>query len=68
MENQTDRLLTRKELADRWELSIRTIDRLRENGLLPWTDLACGQGARPIVRIRERDADAIEAGNRKAIA
>jgi len=36
-------------LADRWGVGLRTVDRRREAGLLPWLDL--GEGDKPLVRI-----------------
>ena len=67
MEDQTDSLLTRRRLAERWDSSIRTVDRIRVDGRLPWVDLAGGKGARSIIRFRLRDVKAYEAANRKEI-
>jgi hypothetical protein len=53
--------ITRSDLAKRWHTSTRTIDRKRELGLLPWVDLAQGRGARPCVRFRLADIEALEA-------
>lgn len=53
-------LITRLDLAKRWQTSTRTIDRNRRLGLLPWVDLAQGQGARPCVRFRLADIEALE--------
>jgi hypothetical protein len=47
--------LTRRDLAARWGTSIRTIDRLRGLGKIPWIDLSGGQGKRPIVRFKLSD-------------
>lgn len=53
-------LLSRKDLADRWSISLRTLDRLRQDGRIPWLDVAGGQGARPIVRFRLADVQTYE--------
>jgi hypothetical protein len=54
------RLLIREELAARWGTSKRTIDRKRQDGLLPWVDVSGGQGSRPIVRFRDDDVEEYE--------
>jgi len=54
------KLLTRPELANRWDTSERTIDRRRKLGLLPWVDVAGGHGKRPIVRFRVEDIEMYE--------
>ena len=41
---------TRRKLAKRYDVSERTIDRLREKGLIAWLDLSGGRGRRPTVR------------------
>lgn len=53
-------LLTRLALAERWQTSTRTIDRRRQDGLIPWVDLSGGRGHRPIVRFRLADVEDIE--------
>jgi hypothetical protein len=53
-------LLTRFDLARRWNTCTRTIDRKRELGLLPWVDLAGGMGSRPSVRFRLTDVEDYE--------
>lgn len=53
-------LITRMDLAKRWQISMRTIDRKRRLGLVPWVDLAQGQGARPCVRFRLADIETLE--------
>jgi hypothetical protein len=53
-------MLTRKELAQRWKTTNRTIDRRRALGLLPWVDLARGTGKRPQIRFRIRDVETYE--------
>jgi len=46
----TKELLTRNQLAGRWNCSVRKIDRLRTYGLIAWIDLSGGKGSRPTVR------------------
>lgn len=53
-------LLTRFKLANRWGCSTKKIDRLREQGLLPWVDLTAGLGKRPSVRLRRADVLSFE--------
>ena len=50
-----DRLLTRKGLADRWQLSTETLKRRERCGLLPFLKLGRG------VRYRVTDIERIEA-------
>jgi MarR-like DNA-binding transcriptional regulator SgrR of sgrS sRNA len=66
--NMTDheRLLTKNEVARRWNCSKRTLDRLRVNGILPWLDLSNGRGGKPLVRFRISDIQAYEGRNRMA--
>ena len=52
--------LTRPNLARRWNCSIRKVDRLRKEGLLPWVDLSQGRGGRPCVRFNMEDIEAYE--------
>jgi hypothetical protein len=52
--------LSREKLAKRWEVSVRTVDRLRLGGKLPWFDVAGGSGRKPIVRFRIQDVVAYE--------
>ena len=52
--------LNRRELAERWGVSQRFIDRRRQQGLIPWVDLALGKGKRPLVRFRLQDVEAFE--------
>lgn len=52
--------VNRQQLAERWQCSVRKIDRLRKLGLLPWVDLAAGQGKRPLVRFRFEDVTSFE--------
>lgn len=53
-------LLSRAELAQRWGVTAKTIDRLRKSGRLPWLDLTNGRGGKPLVRFREGDIQAYE--------
>ena len=53
-------LMTREDLAARWKTSVRTIDRRRELGLVPWMDLAGGRGNRPCVRFKLSDIESYE--------
>lgn len=53
-------LLTRPALAERWQTSIRTVDRRRQIGLIPWVDLSGGKGTRPVVRFRLVDVENFE--------
>jgi len=53
-------LFTRKMLEERWQVSGRTIDRLRASGALAWFDLSGGKGLKPIVRFRLEDIEAYE--------
>jgi hypothetical protein len=50
-------MLGRKKTAKILNVSVRTVDRLRKNGLLPWIDLTGGHGKRPIVRFLESDIE-----------
>jgi hypothetical protein len=60
--------ISREELAQRWGICPRTVDRLRNNGLLPWMDLSNGQGKKPIVRFLLQDIEAYEAETRKSLS
>ena len=53
-------MFTRKTLAKRWGTSERTVDRKRKLGLIPWIDIAGGQGKRPLVRFRMQDIEEYE--------
>lgn len=44
---------TRRKMAKRFDVSERTIDRWREQGLIAWLDLSGGKGKRPTVRFTE---------------
>jgi len=56
-----DQSINRRDLARRWGVSVRTVDRIRQSGQLPWIDLRNGAGARPLVRFRIPDVEAYEA-------
>lgn len=62
----TESLFSRHDLASRWRCSIRSIDRLRSAGLLPWLDLSGGRKARPIVRFRTSDVNSFEESTRRS--
>ena len=53
-------MLTRVDLSRRWRCSTRKVDRMREQGLLAWVDLSQGRGARPCLRFRLADIEALE--------
>jgi hypothetical protein len=57
--------LSKKDLAQRWKTSVRTVDRLRQAGKLAWIDIAAGRGARPIVRFTLPDIEHFEARMRQ---
>jgi len=57
----TGEILSRQELARRWLVSVRTIDRLRVAGKLRWFDPTGGRGARPLVRFALTDVLQFEA-------
>jgi hypothetical protein len=59
--------LTRRNLAGRWCVSLRTVDRLRQAGKLPWVDIAGGSGARPAVRFNLKDIEAYEERMRQCV-
>jgi hypothetical protein len=60
-------MLTRQDLAKRWQTTPRTIDRRRVMGLLPWIDLAKGTGKRPQIRFRLEDVENYERQARTCI-
>lgn len=61
-------LLTRDDLAKRWSTSLRTVDRRKKYGLLPWIDLSGGIGSRPMIRFRLTEIEEYEAkGSKKAL-
>ena len=59
-------LFTRKKLQERWQVSGRTIDRMRASGTLAWVDLSDGRGRKPIVRFGLEDVEAYEKKTRMA--
>lgn len=61
-----ERLITKSELAKRWNCSKRTVDRIRRDGKLPWMDLSHGRGAKALVRFLLQDVLAYEGKNRLA--
>lgn len=67
-ETEKNRLITRSELAKLWHVSGRTIDRMRQNGQIPWYDLTGGQGGKPIVRFSLSDVWAYEERFRMSIS
>ena len=64
---QTDQLFTRGQVAKRWNYSIRTIDRMRMLGVLPWIDISGGRGKRPTVRFSLNVIQEFENKNLKAV-
>jgi hypothetical protein len=58
--NHSQVLLTREALAARWSVSLRTVDRLRQNGHLPWVDINGGRGRKPLVRFCLADVESYE--------
>jgi len=60
------KLISRKQLANRWSVTAKTIDRLRRRGILPWVDISSGKGSKPLVRFRLHDVVDYEFRNRLA--
>jgi hypothetical protein len=58
--NHNPVLLTREAVAARWSVSVRMVDRLRQDGFLPWVDLRIGRGGKPVVRFLIADIEAYE--------
>jgi len=58
--------LTRQQLAKRWKVQLKTVDRLRQRGLLPWMDLSGGHGKKSLVRFSISDVEHYESRNRMA--
>jgi hypothetical protein len=54
-DNRSPVYLTREAVAKRWCVSVRTIDRRRLDGILPWVDLNAGRSRKPIVRFLLKD-------------
>jgi hypothetical protein len=63
---EKNNLISRSELAERWAVTSKTIDRLRKRGDLPWIDVTSGKGKKPLVRFMIIDVEAYETRNRKA--
>ena len=63
----TKELLTRDQLAARWNCSVRKIDRMRTYGLLPWIDISGGEGDRPTVRFAISSIEEFESSNLMSI-
>jgi len=59
-------LMSRRQLALRWGVNAKTIDRLRQRGLLPWMDVSGGHGKKRCVRFFISDVQSYEARNRMA--
>jgi hypothetical protein len=60
----TTEILTKSDLAERWKTSQKTVDRMRERGVLPWVDLNQGKLGKPTVRFRLSDIVAFESAGR----
>ena len=60
-------MLSRSETARLMGTSIRTIDRLKADGRLPFVDISAGKGRRPIVRFLATDVRCFIQRNRKDI-
>jgi len=61
----SDLLLTREALRQRWGVGLRMVDRLRKANKLPWIDVSGGRGSRPTVRFKLDDVLAFEAAMRR---
>jgi hypothetical protein len=61
----TDTLLTRETLRQRWGVGLRMVDRLRKANKLPWIDVSGGRGSRPTVRFKLDDVVEFEALQRQ---
>ena len=60
-----EQFMTRQELAARWGVNAKTIDRLRTSGRLPWLNLAARGKKRPTVRLALHDIRALETAVRQ---
>jgi hypothetical protein len=60
MEAKMSEYFSRVKLAARWGVSVKTLDRLRESGRLPWVDVSAGRGKRPLVRFMLADVERFE--------
>ena len=65
--NRDPVFITREALATRWSVSVRTIDRRRLDGSLPWVDLNGGRGRKPIDRFLPKDIEDYEEKGRLKI-
>jgi hypothetical protein len=65
---ETETLLTREVLKQRWGVGLRMIDRLRAANKLPWIDVSAARGSRPTVRFRLRDIEDFEQQQRHSAA
>jgi len=63
----TKQHLSRTDLAQRWGVSLKTVDRLRTAHKLPWIDISGGRGNRPCVRFVLRDVEAFEERQRRGV-
>ncbi|MEW6352238.1 MAG: helix-turn-helix domain-containing protein [Thermodesulfobacteriota bacterium] len=53
--------LTREQLAQRWGIGLKTLDRLRASGRLAWINLSAEEdGQRDLVRFKPADIEAFE--------
>jgi len=59
-------LISRRQLALRWGVNAKTIDRLRQRGLLPWMDLNGCHRKKSLVRFSMSDIQTYEDRNRMA--
>jgi hypothetical protein len=53
-------LFTKKDVCQRWQISARTLDRLRLSGKVAWLDVSGGRGSRPAVRFALDDIERFE--------
>ncbi len=58
-------MLSRKQVAQRLNISVRTLDRHRQAGRIAWINVALGK-AKPLVRFRAEDVAAFECAQRIA--
>jgi len=57
--------LSRRDLAVRWGISVKTVDRMRESGQIPWIYFSGRRGIRPVVRFALTDVEVFEAEARR---
>lgn len=53
-------LLTKRDVCKRWQVSPRTVDRLRAVGKLAWINVAGDRNSRPAVRFDLSDVEKFE--------